>query len=240
MNKVASCLLISLLIFFSNTFAQNTCLSPSATLNKPLKIIAIGDSLTQGGGQANEYTYRLPLAMMLKKAGYEVDFIGTQHAGLDSAFKWPVDFDADHEGFYGATTAEVAAHLKTDLAKIAAPDIALIHLGTSDFASYNVFKTVVKPMRSIIAQLRKQNPKVRILISQIHLNGLKAKYFRLYLNGLAKYETSPKSRVETVADYIEFTKEDTFDGMHPNLSGQTKMAKAWFKQLEWGCDARAS
>ena len=229
-NKTALLLFLSLQLFYSNAFAKNVC------LGKQIKIVEIGDSLTQGGGHPGEYSYRLPLSILLKNAGYDVDFVGTQHSGLNKSFKWPDGFDNDHEGFYGATTAELARHLKTDLAKIPPSDVALIHLGTSDFGSYNVFKSVVMPMRSIIKHLRKQNPNIRILISQIHLNGFKVKYFRLHLNLLAKYESTVESPVDTVPDYVGFTAKDTIDGMHPSLTGQKKMANAWFKSINLICN----
>ncbi len=231
LSKITLFVLLTLQIFSTSAVAKNAC------LGKQLKIVAIGDSITQGGNYPDEYSYRLPLSIMLKEAGYDIDFIGTQHTGLNESFKWPAGFDNDHEGFYGATTAELASYLQTDLAKIPPPDLALIHLGTSDFESYNIFKSVVVPMHSIILQLRKRNPNVRILISQIHLNGLKAKYLRAHLNLLASYENLLKSPVHTVPDYVEFTKNDTIDGMHPSLSGQEKMAKAWSKQIKLLCDA---
>ncbi len=229
MNKTTIFFLLSLQFFSSYAFAENAC------FDRPLKIVAIGDSITQGGEIPDEYTYRLHLSTLLKNSGYQVNFIGTQRLGLNKSFKWPSDFDTDNEGFYGYTTAELAQRLKTDLAKLPAPDIALIHSGTSDFGSYNVIKSVVIPMRSIISQLRKRNPRVHILISQIHLNGFRAKYFRLHLILLAKYDNTAKSPVITVADYIGWTNKDTFDGMHPSLSGQEKMAKTWFKSIDSLC-----
>jgi lysophospholipase L1-like esterase len=230
LNQVALCLLFAFQVFSYGAIAKNSC------LGHQLKVVAIGDSITQGGNYPNEYTYRLPLFNMLKDAGYEIDFIGTQRTGLNKSFKWPEGFDADHEGFYGATTSALQKFLMTDLAKLPPADIALIHLGTSDFGSYNIIKSVVYPMHSIILQLRKRNPNVRILISQVHLYGLQAKYLRLHLNLLAIYAGSEKSPVQTVPDYIDFTEYDTFDGMHPNITGQKKMAKAWFNSINEICN----
>ncbi|HNV88042.1 MAG TPA: hypothetical protein PKL53_03665 [Methylotenera sp.] len=224
-------LLLSLQIFFSAAFAKNAC------LDKQLKIVAIGDSITQGGGKPDEYTYRLPLSKLLKDAGYNVDFIGTQRSGLDKSFKWPAGFDNDHEGFYGQSASLVAQKLKTDLIKLPAPDFALIHLAGCGCNASNVIQSVVMPMRSIISQLRKRNPKVHILISEIHVNTFRVKYIRLYLKLLAKYESTVTSPVITVPDYVGWTSSDTLDGMHPSLSGQEKMAKAWFKNINSLCSS---
>lgn len=223
-------LLISIQIWFGEAIAKNVC------YEKQIKIIAIGDSVTQGGGKTEEYTYRLPLSKMLKEAGYDVDFIGAQHSGLNKSFKWPANFDNDHEGFYGETASSVEHSLRLDLAKLPPPDFALIHLGVGGLGSFNVIKPVVLPMRSIITQLRNKNPKVHILISQLHLNGYQAWYVRLHLISLAMLENSAKSPVITVPHYIGWTAKDTIDGMHPSISGQKKMAKAWFDNIDLLCN----
>jgi lysophospholipase L1-like esterase len=229
-NKVALVLLLSLQLFYSNAFAKNVC------LGKQIKIVAIGDSFTQGGGHPDEYTYRLPLSIMLKNAGYDVDFIGTQHFGLNKSFKWPAGFDNEHEGYYGEPATYVAERLKVNLPKIASPDLALIHLGSGALSYRNVSKPLFIPLHSIVAQLRKKNPKVRILISEFHLSGFKAWYLRLNLILFAKYESTVESPVNSVPDYVGFTAGDTIDGVHPSLSGQKKMANAWFKSINLICN----
>jgi acyl-CoA thioesterase-1 len=230
MNKVTLFLLLTLQIFSTSAIAKNAC------LGKQLKVVAIGDSITQGGNYPDEYSYRLPLSIMLKEAGYDIDFIGTQHTGLNESFKWPEGFDTDHEGFYGNPATYIAERLKVNLPKIASPDIAFIVLGASGLGYRNVFKPVLIPIHSIIVQLRNKNPKVRILISEFHLRGIRAWYLRLHLILFAKYMSTAESPVNSVPDYVEFTEDDTFDGMHPNLSGQEKMAKAWFKSINLICN----
>lgn len=229
MTKVGLILFLSLQVFSSSTHSKNTC------LGKKLKIIAIGDSITQGGSKPNEFTYRLPLSIMLKNAGYDIEFVGTQHSGLDKSFKWPPGFDNVHEGYYGKPATYVAEQLKVNLTKISAPDLALIHLGASGIHYRNKTKPVFKPMHSIITELRKKNPKVRVLITEFHLHGYKAWYLRMNLILFAKYESTAESPVYSVPDHVDFSENDTIDGMHPNLSGQEKMAKAWFNSINKIC-----
>ena len=47
----------------------------------PVKILPIGDSITQGGQIESEYTYRLPLREQLSQDGVQADYIGTRSAG---------------------------------------------------------------------------------------------------------------------------------------------------------------
>lgn len=229
MRYIAISIYLGLQLLCLNVYAENIC------LGKQIKILAIGDSLTQGGGQPNEFTYRLPLSKMLKNAGYDVDFIGTQNSGLNPSFQWPAGFDNQHEGYYGKPADYIDEKLKVNLANMAAPDLALIHLGAGGIYYRNKTKPVFKPIHSIIAQIRKKNPKVRILITEFHLHGFKAWYLRLNLILLAIYENTAESPVDSVPDHVDFTENDTIDGMHPNLSGQKKMAKAWFKSINKIC-----
>jgi lysophospholipase L1-like esterase len=141
-------LLIFTFIFFSsNVFSDCS--------NKELKIMPIGDSVTQGGVKPDEFSYRLQLYKMLNNAGYKVDFLGKQHGFPGKNFKWPAGFDNDHEGFYGKNTLYVAQALKKDLANkdISSPDVALILLGNNDQNKINLVSSVVLPMKAIIKKM---------------------------------------------------------------------------------------
>lgn len=175
-----------------------------------------------------EYTYRYPLQRLLARAHIRFDFVGSQKKGLDHSFKWPLDFDPHHEGYYGATTAEVARHLSQHSAKLARPDIAIIHLGTNDKIATD--QTINAPLNQIIAQLRQKNAAVKVILFLIPTekndlrNGL-ISATAMRLNRL----TSP---VSTIPLYQYWNSEqDTFDGAHPNASGQQKMAQLIYQQI---------
>ena len=177
------------------------------------RIICIGDSITQGGARSQEYTYRLPLQSMLN-----ADFIGTRRTGLDPAVKWPDGFDPDHEGYYGATSAQVRDHLKLTLPQLPPPDLALVYLGTNDG-----FGETVEPLESIIRQLRARNPQVRVFVG-VAIHGWKSLYMEITLGWLAR-------RLGVTLVRHTYGLADTFDGVHPNPSGQLKMAAAWFAAI---------
>ncbi len=204
-----------------------------------IKIMPIGDSITQGGRKPGEYSYRLPLFKMLKQSGFKVDFIGSQHELDDEHFQWPAHFDNDHEGYYGETTWSVHDTFIENTKALPAPDIALIQLGNNDLRRWNQFGAVLLPLHDIIRQLRKKNPKVTILLSELNHNWLSSKYLRLHLKLLALYENSSKSRIIMVPHYKNWdTKKDTFDSIHPNQTGQQKMANVWFKYIKQACETK--
>ena len=207
---------------------------------RSIHILPLGDSITQGGvTNRPEYTYRYPLYGILKAAGYEFDFVGSLNAGLQSEAKWPTPFDLNHEGHYGWQTGAVRDKLPEWMAKWqAAPDIALIHLGTNDKSARDYLAAVGEPLKEIIILLRRQNPHVVVLIAHLNFKDSAALKIRLLVEQIAQETTTEQSPVVTVPMYEgwvanpKWADTDTFDWAHPNPQGQKKMAKKWFAAMK--------
>lgn len=204
--------------------------SPAARL---LRIVAIGDSITQGGrAGTREYTYRWPLVRMLQDEGACVAFVGSHDGGLDPLARWPAKWDSDNEGYYGATTGEVRDRLARTLPTFPAPDLALVHLGTNDTRSPFGSDTV-EPLREIVALLRVANPRVVVLLAEPRLGRWRAAFVVPRIRLLARALATPASPVATVDHHSDWIADparadaDTFDGVHPNLRGQRRMAERW-------------
>ncbi len=224
-----------------------SCLAMFASLSEAslqcaehvIKIMPIGDSITQGGVKLGEYSYRLPLSKILQQANYKIDFIGSQGNFEGESFQWPRDFDNNHEGYYGQTTWSVHDAFILNIKALPAPDIAMIQLGNNDLNRLNQFSAVLSPLHDIIKRLRKKNPKVIILLSELNHDWPKSKYLRAHLKLLAIYDNTQKSPIFMVPHYKNWnTKKDTFDDMHPNASGQQKMANIWFKYIKLACETK--
>ena len=213
--------------------APAAALAPTVVADRALRVVAIGDSITQGGrAGTREYTYRWPLARMLEDEDLCVSFVGSHHGGLDAGARWPAAFDADHEGYYGATTEQVRARLAATLPTFQPPDLALVHLGTNDGAS-RLGSDTVEPLAAIVGLLRGANPRVVVLIGEPALAPIRAAVviprLRLLARSLAT-ESSPVETVDLRSGWVGDPKRDdadTFDGAHPNLRGQRRMAEAW-------------
>lgn len=209
----------------------------------PVRVLPLGDSITQGGRTDRaEYTYRYPLFYLLKDAKYEVDFIGSMDKGLNGEAIWPtkdgVAFDLNHEGHYGWKTAAVRDKLSEWMKTYpAAPDIVLLHLGTNDQGAGDYNATIIQPMRDMIALLRARNPRVVVLIGHLNFNGGAALVIRPLVEELARATTTKQSPVSTVAHFDGWRANpdepgaDTFDWAHPNPQGQQKMADKWFAAM---------
>ena len=240
--KLNISILFTWLIIFNHANAQKSIELPKAE-KEPVRILCIGDSITQGGKQGRqEYTYRYPLFQMLTNARIHFEFIGTQTQGLQPSAKWPdykdKPFDPHHEDYYGAKTAAVRDKLRINLPKLPPPDYALIHLGTNDLRSDDYKASVQMPLLEIIKMLRMRNPKVTILLGHLNFNGGPAQTtLRPLVEELTKMSTSD-SRIATVHHYDGWIESpdvpgtDTFDWAHPNPQGQVKMATKWFQAMD--------
>jgi lysophospholipase L1-like esterase len=155
--------LVCVVILFSmNTFAA-----------EPLKIVCIGDSITQGRKGKDKvvptFSYRYPLWKNFVEAGIAVQCVGSQKTGFEGSpdyedFKGQ-KFVNDNEGYWGWTTQAVSDKLKTTSTQWKA-DLATILLGTNDKDKEKSLEPTLKAMEEIVATLRKNNPKMIIVIGQ--------------------------------------------------------------------------
>jgi lysophospholipase L1-like esterase len=192
---------------------------------EPVKILPLGDSITEGGGQL---CYRPALAKLLKDAGHDVAFVGPKEApaGL-------------RHGGYGGKNAEQIAELYAGFHATTPADIVLIHAGHNHFAEEKPVPGILRATESMIASARQANPKVTILLAQVITSGKLPKYS--YLPGLnqqlAKLATKlhrPEQRVILVdqATGFDWKTDAVADLVHPNAQGAAKMAGQWFEALQ--------
>lgn len=213
---------------------------------KTIKIMAVGDSITQGGKRdRQEYTYRLPLQQILFKEKIQFDFIGSRQTGLHEDAIWPdvaegKPFDPDHEGYYGKKTKTVCDNVIEALKmNPQIPDFVLIHLGTNDQKFGDFDNNVGVPLSEFIQFIRQINPEVVVLLGHLNFNDSEAAFeIRKIVEKVAADLDSVKSPVVTVHHYINWHEKpgelysDTFDWAHPNLKGQEKMAINWYEAME--------
>jgi lysophospholipase L1-like esterase len=190
----------------------------------------LGDSITEGGG--GYATYRYWLQKDLEKIGVAVDFVGSQSGSHWGKPRFS-DFDPDHEGHWGWTSGQVRKRID-EWAAAARPDVVLLHLGTNDLAAQP--DVIPENLAAIIASLRKANPRVTIFVARLipvrefppeSLDRVNAS-----IEGMANEQSKAESRVIVVPQDAGFdAAADTVDGVHPNETGERKMAKRWFEAL---------
>ncbi|MDO6460914.1 SGNH/GDSL hydrolase family protein [Granulosicoccaceae sp. 1_MG-2023] len=210
--------------------------SDAVTPTTPLRLMPIGDSITQGW--SDRYSYRYPLWKRLIDAGAAIDFVGSLDENYKGNPEWPayrgLAFDSDHEGHWGWRVDEVLAEVDTWLAANT-PDIVLLHLGTNDIFQSNGVESTLAELSELITRLRAANPQVVVFFAQVigstSNDGL-LQELNLGIASLAATLNSADSPVYVVDQYSGFDPQaDTYDGVHPNSDGEEKMAAVWFEAM---------
>lgn len=198
----------------------------------PLRIMPLGDSITQG----HRDSYRRYLWLALKRAGIDADFVGSMNRGYGAEF--PIeDFDRDHEGHWGWRADHVLAHIDAWAAR-ARPDVVLLHLGTNDIGAGQDIDDTAQEIARIIQRLRHHNSGIHVLLAAIipmdhERVTRRIERFNTALAVLAAAIDTPTSRVVLVDQFAGFDAEqDTYDGTHPNEAGNNKIADKWLAALQ--------
>ncbi|MDJ0955424.1 MAG: SGNH/GDSL hydrolase family protein [Arenicellales bacterium] len=198
----------------------------------PVRIMPLGDSITQGYNDS----YRRPLWLALREAGWDVDFVGSMNEGYAGSEE-SNDYDSDHEGHWGWFANEVLERIDEWAAR-AEPEIVLMHLGTNDIGSGQDISETANEIRQIIQRLRAYNPRIHVLVAAIipvahAMAEERIRLFNIQLAALAEELDTTSSRVVLVDQFTGFdARQDTYDGVHPNGKGDNKMSQRWFGPLE--------
>jgi len=201
----------------------------SAAEAPPYRIMAVGDSITQGGGKTFA-TYRIPLAAKLQAAGVRCEFVGSQKTEAPNAHLW-------HEG-YGGRNAEFLASILEAKLKAHPADVLMLQAGHNHFAEEQPVAGIVAAHRSMIATARRLNPKVIVFVAQVIPSGKLPKYsyipeLNVALVGLVKElhrSEQPVLHVD-LATGFDPAKDTITDLVHPNTQGAEKIAQRWSEAL---------
>lgn len=196
-----------------------------ADATRPVRIMPVGDSITEGAAQFA--CYRQPLATRLREAGIAFEYVGRRGMG---------DGDA-HEGYGGKNAAFIADTVGASFAGLH-PDIVLIHAGHNYDGREQPIPRIVAATEQLIAAFRRANPHGTVLLAQVIPSGKLPKYAYIpelnrALADLARRLDSPGQRVVLVDQATGFDPQtDTVsDLVHPNPAGAEKMAERWFEAI---------
>ena len=212
-----------------------------------LRILALGDSITHS--DRKNFSYRYALWMKLVDAGIDFDFVGSLDSNCGGSRTWPAykgrSFDPEHEGHWGWRADQILDGVSnegngnlSEWLSAYTPDVVLMHLGTNDALQLQSASSTVNELRRIIEVLRADNPNVIILVAKlIPTNDANANSLINQLNvridrfaAEASAEASPVIVVDQNSGFD--IRADTYDSIHPNKSGEEKMAARWFSVLK--------
>jgi len=222
----------------------STSTPPTGSLagsNGIFEIMALGDSITRGEdattAKSSQNGYRDDLASKLNSAGIRVDFVGSLKNGSG--------FDADHEGHGGWKINQIADNVSGWLQSYS-PEIILLHAGTNDlgFSTISVGE-VLNRLGSLIDRIISKRPASKLLVSSVTPTD-PSKFSNKdivagFQNRVAEFNQRLPDFIKGKSAQVKFvdaggsisaTQDISSDGFHPDDSGYSKIANAFFSAIQ--------
>jgi lysophospholipase L1-like esterase len=198
-----------------------------------LRILPLGDSITNGMGSSKGDSYRRDLYNKLTAAGARVEYVGSQKTG-----SFPQN---SNEGWIGFTIDQISAKADQPQALGTKPNLVLLLAGTNDMTRSP--KGAPERLQQLAEKITTRVPGVTLLIgtlppiTSMYMPGGKGdsapliNEFNGALTRVAKAMTDKGAKVG-IANLSAVTLGDLKDGIHPNDGGYSKMAAGWFRAIE--------
>ncbi|MDT0613774.1 GDSL-type esterase/lipase family protein [Streptomyces lancefieldiae] len=219
-----------------------------------LRFMFVGDSMTIGS--AGEHTWRYRLWEHLRASyGRPFTFVGPREALHDPVTDAPTsyayaepDFPRAHLAGWGEGWHHMAPLIGATV-RTSGADVLLVSLGLIDLGFYTNADQTADNVRAFVAGARTANPRVRMAVMPVVPNirveadasfaGQVHRFNELLAKTIADLDEPGSSLllVPPPAAYDFHT--DTYDGTHPNESGEHRIAGAFADAMdeEWGLGA---
>lgn len=214
--------------------------SAQAVTSTAIKIMPLGDSITNGTG--NQSGYRLKLYTDLAAAGYDVDFVGSLQTNSCAALP-----DWDHEGHPGFNIDNIANGWST-IPGIDTylgpggydPDIILLMIGTNDVSEQRDFAHAPDRLSSLISRISDRTtglkPDAHMIVATIPPRSNKpydydTQWYNSQLVTVVQQHIAAGENLSLVDMYGPLNASD-IDGVHPYQVGYDKIADIWFAGIQ--------
>ena len=181
----------------------------------PLRVMPIGDSITEGYQSSTGNGYRYPLQQDIQNMGQTITFVGDRTDGTMT--------NPQNEGFSGQQIAYIAGQAVPSAASWR-PNVALVLAGTNDINLQNDMPDAPGRLDSMITGLFTSAPDATIIVA-----GIPPSYDSTFNANLRVFNTSVQSLVATrqnSGQHIEYVSmsnldpnADKADSLHPNDAG---------------------
>ncbi|MER7281229.1 cellulose binding domain-containing protein [Dactylosporangium sp. NPDC000244] len=196
----------------------------SAESNGGVRVMPLGDSLTEGLSVAGGY--RIDLWSKLVAGGYKVDFVGSMSNGPSSLG------DHDHEGHSGWTIAQIDANVGTWLPAYT-PRTILLHIGTNDIYGSDPAGAPAR-LATLLDHITALAPNADVFVAQIipvQCCDATVRTYNAAIPGIVQSRVNAGKHLHLVDMYSALTTADLLDGIHPGPVGYGKMATVWYNAL---------
>ena len=238
LSVLSICVLIIAAHSGISTASAQSIGSACGTVASPLRIMPIGDSITES--RRGLLSYRNTLWKTLKRAGCEVDLVGSRRGVCFGLRNSPsielkgVAFDQDHEGHWGWRADQINDRLSEWLAANS-PDVALIHLGTNDLVQRQGISSTIRDLIRMVDKIRLENPSALILVAKVVPSSIikDIPTYNRRLERTMQKLSSPSSPIVMVDMTRGFSLRHhmQYDGLHPNGKGEALIGKRFAQAL---------
>lgn len=198
----------------------------------PVRILLLGDSVTQGSD--GDWTWRYRLWKHLQSSSTTaIDLVGPNDGvrslvtqGQDGQEYADPDFDRDHAARWGMPLFWMD-HPIADLVEVYRPDVVVEVLGLNDLLLHRTPAEVTVDLARLVGDARSADPGVDVVIAalpQTWFTGVPE--FNAGLPALAASLDQSGSRVSATAAPAFDIETDTWDTSHPSATGEVKIAAA--------------
>jgi len=200
------------------------------TTSVPLRIMALGASVTFGVGSTTGDSYRKDLEDLLKANGDTVEYVGTRRNGNFS--------DNAVEATSGFVISQIAASANTAVPQLK-PNLVLIDAGTNNCNRGGTVPDAGANVTAMINNIFKQSPGATVILTTVLVNSVAAQdACRVTVN--AQYSALATTMQAAGAKMLLVDMRgpggplvtDLADGRHPNDAGYVKMANIWFQGIQ--------
>lgn len=193
----------------------------------PLRVMVVGDSITQGRGADDPWRCHLYRAIRELRP---VDMVGVRsdlYGAPDGSSRYAADCDPDHAAYWGRQLAASADTVRADVTA-AHPDVIVVLAGTNDINLGHSVDQVAADFRRFVAEARVADPDIRIVAGTVlPTNGVVDQVrITAYNRWLWQRADELDVQLATTAAAIDPT-TDLYDGVHPNGQGAARIAGAF-------------
>lgn len=190
-----------------------------------LRILPLGDSITQGSGSSDWNGYRQRLRLKIQSdSDAHVDMVGTLKRGdMD---------DNDHEGHSGKYLADIMEYWKRPIE--ARPNVVLIHGGTNNMDLQVDVAIAPLLMEAIVDGIWDAAPDATIVLMDViwandAAMNRRSEAFNQELAAMVQEKQREGKQIVSVR--ADIGREDLSDRKHPNDVGYYKMSEAWYEGI---------
>lgn len=224
-------------LFATLVVLAGVSVSAPAHAADPIRILAAGDSITQGFH--GDYTWRYRLYKEFERQGVPADFVGsrrdvTQSAGWAHSEYADPNFDREHFAWAGVTLRVMASWIGAEVDS-QDPDLLVLAAGVNDLRAGLTAQETNASLRRAIANARSAKPRIRILVAPVldardpSRPALSSAVISTY-NSLARSTVSGMSTSESPVTWADTTRgwqltQYTIEDLHPNPTGETHIGQ---------------